>query len=260
MSGEVGKELGNNIRKFIEVDQRARQSDQARFMRIRVDLQLEKPLRRGGKIASVEGEKFWVNFRYERLPTFCFRCGRLGHDEKHYKEPPNQQNPKQYGDWIRAKGNVKMGVEESQSTSSGDRNEGSEDRYEGFTAAATKLSLASVSDGGDGLTGSTGDRKNLGSKNFECNEVNVGDRKQSVTPAHLDPMEQATVGVLDAHDLTKLSPSDFSRDVLGKLVTDDALSLVGQQAQIEKQDMEVNSPIKLSVDQMEKEGNLEVTG
>lgn len=98
MSDEVGRELGNNIGKFIEIDRRTRQSDQAKFMRIRMDLQLDKPLRRGGKIASVEGEKFWESSRYERLPTFCFLCGRLGHDEKHCKESLDQQNSKQYGE------------------------------------------------------------------------------------------------------------------------------------------------------------------
>ena len=30
-------------------------------MRIRVDLQLDKPLRRRGRVASDDGEKFWVN-------------------------------------------------------------------------------------------------------------------------------------------------------------------------------------------------------
>ena len=89
MSDEVGRELGNNIGRFIEVDQRARQSNQAKIMRIRVDIQLDKPLRRDGKIASMEGEKFWVNFKYERLPIFCFQCGRLGHDEKRCKELSN---------------------------------------------------------------------------------------------------------------------------------------------------------------------------
>ena len=57
------------------MDKRARQSKQAKFMRIRVDIQLDKPLRRGGRMASVEGEKCWVSFRYERLLTFCFQCG-----------------------------------------------------------------------------------------------------------------------------------------------------------------------------------------
>ena len=45
MSIEVGRELGNSLGKFIESDRRTGNSDQAKFMRIRVDLQLDKPLR-----------------------------------------------------------------------------------------------------------------------------------------------------------------------------------------------------------------------
>ena len=100
MSEEVGRKLGNSIGRFIEMDRQARQSEQAKFMRIRVDLQLDKPLRRGGRVASVVGEKCWVSFRYERLPVFCFQCGKLGHDEKHCLDLLDQQNPKQYGDWL----------------------------------------------------------------------------------------------------------------------------------------------------------------
>lgn len=99
MSEEVCRDPSNSLGRFIEIDRRIGQSDQAKFMRVRVDLQLDKPLRRGGKIASVEGERFWVSFRYERLPTFCFHCGRLGHDIKHYQEfPNNQTSSNQYGD------------------------------------------------------------------------------------------------------------------------------------------------------------------
>ena len=45
MSIEVSRELGNSLGKFIESDRRIGNSDQAKFMRIRVDLQLDKPLR-----------------------------------------------------------------------------------------------------------------------------------------------------------------------------------------------------------------------
>ena len=93
MSEEVGRELGNSIGRFIEMDRQARQSEQAKFIRIRVDLLLDKPLRREGRVASVEGEKCWVSFRYERLPIFCFQCGKLGHNEKHCLDPPDQQTP-----------------------------------------------------------------------------------------------------------------------------------------------------------------------
>ncbi|XP_023929464.1 uncharacterized protein LOC112040798 [Quercus suber] len=88
MSEEVGRELNNSIGRFIKMDWRARQFEYAKFMRIRVDLQLDKPLRRGGRVASVEGEKCW--------------CGKLGHDKRHCLEPLDQQNPRQYGDWLRA--------------------------------------------------------------------------------------------------------------------------------------------------------------
>ena len=108
MSDEVGRELGNSLGKFIELDRGARQTDQAKFMRIRVDLQLDKPLRRKGKVASADGEKFWVNFKYERLPTFCFHCDRLGHDDKHCLEITYEQSSsKQYGDWLQEQGNSK---------------------------------------------------------------------------------------------------------------------------------------------------------
>ena len=58
MSMEVGRELGNSLGKFIESDRRTGNSNQAKSMRIRVDLQLDKPLRRRGKVASVDREKF----------------------------------------------------------------------------------------------------------------------------------------------------------------------------------------------------------
>ena len=52
-------------------------------MRIRVDLPIDKPLRRGGHVVSKDGEKFSVHFRYGRLPTFCYLCKKQGHDDKH---------------------------------------------------------------------------------------------------------------------------------------------------------------------------------
>ena len=91
-------------------------------MRIRVDLQLDKPFRHGGKIASMEGEKFWVTFKYERLPTFCFICGKMGHDDRHCHMSIEEHNTSwQYGDWLRENGNPKMGLDRSCSTSSGGR-------------------------------------------------------------------------------------------------------------------------------------------
>lgn len=76
MSEEVGRDIGNSIGRFIEMDKHASQSDQAKFMRIRVDLPIDKPLRRGGNIVGLEGEKFWVqlNMRGYR-PSVIFVGG-----------------------------------------------------------------------------------------------------------------------------------------------------------------------------------------
>ena len=44
MSEEVGQDIGRSLGHLIEVDKKASQSDQAKFLRIRVDLPIEKPL------------------------------------------------------------------------------------------------------------------------------------------------------------------------------------------------------------------------
>ncbi|XP_075663402.1 uncharacterized protein At4g02000-like [Castanea sativa] len=83
MTEEVGKDLGSKLGKYIESDRRSWLAEQAKFLRIRVDIPIDKPLRRGANIVNSEGGKCWVTFKYERLPNFYFICGVLGHDEKH---------------------------------------------------------------------------------------------------------------------------------------------------------------------------------
>ena len=103
MSQEVGEEIGSKIGRFIEVDRRLWQSNHAKFMRVCVDLEIDKPLRRGAYITSSDGERLWLSFRYERLPTVCFICGKLGHDNKHCPMSKDWRSVcPQYGDWLRA--------------------------------------------------------------------------------------------------------------------------------------------------------------
>lgn len=61
---------------------------------------LNKPLRRGVMI-TLEGKK-WVEFRYERLPNFCYACGRLGHAELNCEDEEAKNYGGEYGDWMRA--------------------------------------------------------------------------------------------------------------------------------------------------------------
>lgn len=48
MTEEAGKDIGSKIGRVIEVDKRSLQADQAKFLRVRLDLPIEKPFRRGG--------------------------------------------------------------------------------------------------------------------------------------------------------------------------------------------------------------------
>ena len=96
-------------------------------MRIRVDLPIDKPLRRGGHVVSKDGEKFSVHFRYERLPTFCYLCRKQGHNDKHCQVFADWQNtPKQYGEWLKANGSFKRGITKQKNFSSSNHNVGNE--------------------------------------------------------------------------------------------------------------------------------------
>lgn len=74
MTEDTGRDIGNKMGNFIEMDRCSWQMEQAKFMRIRVELPIDKTLRRGGYLRNMEGEKTWVTFKYERLPTICFVC------------------------------------------------------------------------------------------------------------------------------------------------------------------------------------------
>nr|POE65821.1 hypothetical protein CFP56_13906 [Quercus suber] len=141
MTEEVGKDIGGTIGKFLGVDKRSWQSNQAKYMRIKVDVQLEKPLRRGGFVSSPESGKHWVYFKYVRIPTLWFRCGRIGHDVKHCSNAAiGHETETQYGDWMRVGWDLKGGSSKSRTTGS----EGRATTEEG-TGAVGNHALANTS-------------------------------------------------------------------------------------------------------------------
>ena len=52
------------------------------FMRVRVKIDVTKPLCRGRKIGLSNGEESWVSFKYEHMPNLCYWCGCLTHYDK----------------------------------------------------------------------------------------------------------------------------------------------------------------------------------
>ena len=42
------------------------------FLKVRVEVDVSKPLYRGKKVIMDDEEEVWVAFQYEKLPNFCY--------------------------------------------------------------------------------------------------------------------------------------------------------------------------------------------
>ncbi|KAK3417504.1 hypothetical protein EUGRSUZ_H03448 [Eucalyptus grandis] len=74
----VFNDLGKRIGKVLEVQPDATANAQNRGGRVRVEIDLALPLK-SGAILDIGNKWLWVEFKYERLPHYCFSCGRIGH-------------------------------------------------------------------------------------------------------------------------------------------------------------------------------------
>lgn len=52
------------------------------FFRVRVNVDITKPLRRGRIVSLGENKEQRVFFKYERLPNICYWCGCLTHSDR----------------------------------------------------------------------------------------------------------------------------------------------------------------------------------
>ena len=158
-------------------------------MRIRVDLPIDKPLWRKGKIANMEGEKYWVNFKYERLPTLCFLCGRMGHDDKHCSENPDWQNTsRQYGDWMRAFNSPKISSDKAKGATSGGREVRSEEHDRENSQTISKSITNPVTEWGCQNTNQGGNDKieNLEIMGGTSMSVDVGNKGEIIPEFSLE--------------------------------------------------------------------------
>jgi len=78
-SDSVLEQIGNFLGSFIRTDDRFAGAPWKTFFRIRVAIPVERPLKRRMKLVKRDKSTCWVTFKYERLHTYCFCCGMLGH-------------------------------------------------------------------------------------------------------------------------------------------------------------------------------------
>lgn len=65
---------------IIEVDMFSLENGYAKVVRIRIDFLLSKSLLHGVWIPLSMRDPVWIEVKYERLPRFCYNCGRLTHE------------------------------------------------------------------------------------------------------------------------------------------------------------------------------------
>ncbi|KAM7462222.1 hypothetical protein LguiA_030343 [Lonicera macranthoides] len=79
MSEQVVTAIGNFIGQFMSSDPKNFDGLWKSYLRIRVRVDVSKALKSNMKFKKRNQEESWVNFKYERLPNFCFFCGIIGH-------------------------------------------------------------------------------------------------------------------------------------------------------------------------------------
>ena len=79
----VGEAIGEEVGEFVEMEKEEDGSAVGRFMRIKVHIDIRKPLMRGVTLNIAESNKdLWCPLVYEYLPDFCYICGIIGHVDK----------------------------------------------------------------------------------------------------------------------------------------------------------------------------------
>ncbi|KAL0362122.1 UNVERIFIED_CONTAM: hypothetical protein Scaly_1167400 [Sesamum calycinum] len=106
MTKEMAEAIGHRISWYKD------SADNCQFMwglsmRLKVELDINKPLKRFLQLRTARGEGSVVSFTYERLPNFCCLCGLLGHIDRNCSRRHEEGfmefgGELQYGEWLRA--------------------------------------------------------------------------------------------------------------------------------------------------------------
>uniref|UniRef100_A0A803QNA4 Uncharacterized protein n=1 Tax=Cannabis sativa TaxID=3483 RepID=A0A803QNA4_CANSA len=105
MFDSVVQRVANYIGTYVKSDPKNFNGVWRNYLRVRVSINVEKPLKRRMKLKKEDGDWLWTNFKYEFIPTFCFICGIIGHSERFCSrlyETPLELIEKPYGIWMKA--------------------------------------------------------------------------------------------------------------------------------------------------------------
>ena len=75
----VGHKIGQALGDVLEVRIPRDNSQGGSYIRMKFNMEIYSPLKRGIKTCLGGTDPFWVEFRYEKIPSFCGYCGIIGH-------------------------------------------------------------------------------------------------------------------------------------------------------------------------------------
>ncbi|KAI3736027.1 hypothetical protein L6452_15558 [Arctium lappa] len=71
---------------FLDYDDKNKKTADKPYLRVRSLFDIRQPLKKGKKVKKSTGDWITCIFRYERLPSFCFICGLIGHIDRHCEQ------------------------------------------------------------------------------------------------------------------------------------------------------------------------------
>ncbi|CAO2148944.1 unnamed protein product [Urochloa humidicola] len=104
MNKATGEAIGGELGEFMEMDKEEDDTAVGRFLRIKVRLDIRKPLMRGVTLfVGEEGKEkpLWCPLVYEYLPDFCYTCGLIGHIDKGCARKLKKGEVQQFGKSLR---------------------------------------------------------------------------------------------------------------------------------------------------------------
>ncbi|PPD75267.1 hypothetical protein GOBAR_DD27807 [Gossypium barbadense] len=106
MDRQMALDIGNTIGELVAIDWKDRNGGWTEFMRLKVKINVLKPLRRVVKLIDKDESEMIGLLKYERLLDFCYECRIIGHTVKNcsfIKEDDGMSGlSPQYGSWMRA--------------------------------------------------------------------------------------------------------------------------------------------------------------
>ncbi|KAH1064049.1 hypothetical protein J1N35_029036 [Gossypium stocksii] len=84
MDRQVAMDVGKAIGEVVAIDWCDRNREYIEYIRLKVMMDVFKPLQRMVHLVSSDGAEIVCAIKYERLPTFCYICSLISHSTQKY--------------------------------------------------------------------------------------------------------------------------------------------------------------------------------